>query len=230
MIPRSILSAQKLTSELFIQNPNDLDLEGIINLYGSYYQEKTMPSADGRIIFKGQNTIFTINPNITYLPKKRFVIAHELGHLVLHKSTLPLFRSCDEASFCWEWYHGSSYEVQANEFAAEFLMPTALFIFETKKHRRFDFGVIKSLASHFQTSITSTLIKFISSGTHPIAAVYSINGKVKWQSFSNEFIFKRFLNLRKDLLIPTGTVASDLLKGEKVPPKKGKDSCIFLVG
>ncbi len=217
MIPRSILSAQKLTSELFIQNPNDLDLEGVINLYGSYYQEKAMSGADGRIIFKGNNTIITINSNISYLPKKRFVIAHEFGHLILHKSTLPVF-SCDEASFM-EWYHGSSYEVQANEFASEFLMPTALFISEAKKHKHFDFEVIKSLATHFQTSITSTLIKFITSGTHPVAAVYSINGKVKWQSFGSDFIFKRFKS-KKNLQIPTGTVASDILKEKATAMKK----------
>lgn len=217
MTPRSILSAQKLTAELFIEKPTDLDLEGIINLYGSYYQEKAMSGADGRIIFKGNNTIITINSNISYLPKKRFVIAHEFGHLILHKNTLPVF-SCDEASFM-EWYHGSSFEVQANEFASEFLMPTKLFITEAKKHKFFDFEVIRSLAAHFQTSVTSTLIKFITSGTHPVAAVYSINGKVEWQSFGSDFIFKRFKS-RKKMQIPTGTVASDILKGKATPMKK----------
>lgn len=217
MTPRSIFAAQKIISELYIQNPDDLDLEGVINLYGGYYQEKKMSGADGRIIFKGNNTIVTINSDIQYLPKKRFVIAHEFGHLILHNKVLPIF-NCDEASFM-EWYQASSYEVQANEFASELLMPTPQFVSEAKKIRVFDFNTIKSLAVYFQTSMTSTLIKFITSGTHPIAAVYSVNGKVKWQSFSHDFVFKRFKS-KKNLALPEGSVASDIIKRKSVPMQK----------
>lgn len=217
MIPRSILSAQKILSELFIQHPNDLDLEGMINLYDGYYQEKSMSGADGRIIFKGKTAIVTINSDIVYPQKKRYVKAHEFGHLILHRNTLPLF-NCDEAAFM-EWYNSSSYEVQANEFASELLMPTSQFISEARKSRTFDFSTIKSLATHFQTSITSTLIKFVTAGTCPIATIYSVSGKVKWQSFSSDFIFKRFKSKKKSPL-PLDTVAYNILKGKAAPMKK----------
>ena len=211
MVARPILTAQKVYTDLFIQNPNDLDIEGIINLNGSFFQEKSMAGADGRIIFKRNNTIITVNADISYAPKKRFVMAHELGHLLLHKNIVPLF-NCDEASFM-QWYEQSSFETQANEFAAELLMPHNLFIEQVKKIKKFDFTMIITLAKYFQTSVTSTIIKFISTNIHPIAVIYSTNGRINWQAFSTDFIFKRFIK-KKGEIIPTGTVAHDILKGK----------------
>ncbi|MGF7230302.1 ImmA/IrrE family metallo-endopeptidase [Arachidicoccus sp.] len=217
MQSRPVLTAQQIISDLYIQSPTDLDLEGIINLYDSFYQEKPMSGADGRIIFKDNKVIITINSEIKYPPKKRFVVAHELGHLLLHKNTIPVF-NCDESAFM-EWYISASFETQANEFAAEILMPQPLFIQEARRTRSFDFSLIKNLAAYFQTSITSTLIKFISYGTHPIAAVYSVAGKVKWQAFSNDFVFKRF-KTQKGSPIPAETVAHDIIAGKATSFKK----------
>lgn len=217
MLPRSIITAQKLVAELYIREPSDLDLEGIINLHDCFYQEKSMSGADGRIIFKGKQTIVTINADIKYPAKKRFVIAHELGHLLLHKNTMPLF-SCDESSFM-DWYSGSSFETQANEFAAEILMPQSIFTREARKVKKFDFSLIKTIANYFQTSITSTLIKFLTWGTHPIAVVYSVEGKIRWQAFSSDFQFKRF-KTAKGTRVPNDTVADDFILGKATALKK----------
>ena len=211
MVAHPILTAQKVYSDLFIQNPKDLDIEGIVNLNGSFYQEKSMADADGRIIFKGNNTIITINADISYAPKKRFVMAHELGHLLLHKNIVPVF-NCNEASFL-QWYEQSSFETQANEFAAELLMPQNLFVEQARIIKKFDFNTIIALANYFQTSITSTIIKFISASTHPIAVIYSTHGRINWQAFSTDFIFKRFIK-KKGEIIPADTVAHDVLKGK----------------
>jgi len=217
MITRPALAAQKVYTDLFIQNPNDLDIEGIVNLNGSFYQEKSMADADGRIIFKGNNTIITINADIAYAPKKRFVMAHELGHLLLHKNVVPVF-NCTEAAFM-QWYEQSSFETQANEFAAELLMPQNLFIEQARKIKKFDFNTILTLAKYFQTSVTSTIIKFISASTYPMAVVYSTNGKINWQAFTNDFIFKRFIK-KKGEIIPKDTVAHDILNGKAKPQEK----------
>jgi len=208
MLPRSIATAQKVIQELLVQNPKDLDLEGIINFYDCYYQEKSMNGADGRILFKGKSIVITINSNIRYEPKKRFVTAHELGHLLLHKNTIPVF-NCDESSFM-EWYQSGSFETQANEFAAEFLMPQQLFSQEAHKAVKFDFSVLISLSHYFQTSVTSTVIRFVAAGTLPIAVVYSVDGVIKWQQFSNTFVFKRF-KTQRGTVVPKGTVVCDIL-------------------
>lgn len=217
MLSRPAYIAHNLIKELFIEDPNEVDLEAIINFHGAYYQEKSMSGAEGRIIFHGNQAIVTINSEIRYAPKKRFVIAHELGHLLLHKNLVPLF-NCNEAAFM-EWYNTSSYEAQANEFASEVLMPQHLFEREARKLKKIDFGVVKQLAQFFQTSITSTVIRFISVGTHPAAVVYSVKGKVNWQQFGSEFIFKRF-KTRKGSPVPNQTVAADIHAGKATFLKK----------
>ncbi|TPM54376.1 ImmA/IrrE family metallo-endopeptidase [Mesorhizobium sp. B2-2-4] len=56
----------------------------------------------------------------------RWTAAHELGHLVLHKSAVPLDRAPTRYSKMKELPAYASAEWQANAFAAAFLMPETL--------------------------------------------------------------------------------------------------------
>src|SRR5699024_12357416 len=73
-----------------------------------------------------------------YSPRQRFTMAHELGHLVLHHNFLPWEKwnqnkekSKDEVLEVTMMYRGGQYslaeskkEIEANDFAGAFLMPT----------------------------------------------------------------------------------------------------------
>jgi Zn-dependent peptidase ImmA (M78 family) len=67
--------------------------------------------------------------------RQRFSLAHELGHLVLHEYKTPhadgirqvRFRDADSA------LGTNRDEIEANQFAAELLMPTSLIITELKR-------------------------------------------------------------------------------------------------
>src|SRR5205807_9359977 len=62
---------------------------------------------------------------IPELGRRRFVIAHELGHLLLGHGS-DILKLCDEGDLL-EWAKGQRpYENEANEFAAELLMPEDL--------------------------------------------------------------------------------------------------------
>lgn len=69
-----------------------------------------------------RNHIIYIDENLSD-SEKRFVCAHELGHLLLHKKANALFM--DTHTF----FNTEKYEVEANTFAAELLIPDEL-IFE----------------------------------------------------------------------------------------------------
>ncbi|WP_425248551.1 ImmA/IrrE family metallo-endopeptidase [Chelativorans salis] len=58
-----------------------------------------------------------------YQGRGRWTAAHELGHLVLHKSAVPLDRAPIRYSKMKELPSYASAEWQANAFAAGFLMP-----------------------------------------------------------------------------------------------------------
>ena len=69
-----------------------------------------------------RNHIIYIDENLSD-SEKRFVCAHELGHMLLHKKANALFM--DTHTF----FNTEKYEVEANTFAAELLIPDEL-IFE----------------------------------------------------------------------------------------------------
>ena len=69
-----------------------------------------------------RNHIIYIDENLSD-SEKRFVCAHELGHMLLHKKAHALFM--DTHTF----FNTEKYEVEANTFAAELLIPDEL-IFE----------------------------------------------------------------------------------------------------
>lgn len=69
-----------------------------------------------------RNHIIYIDENLSH-SEKRFVCAHELGHMLLHKKANALFM--DTHTF----FNTEKYEVEANTFAAELLIPDEL-IFE----------------------------------------------------------------------------------------------------
>lgn len=87
--------------------------------------------------------------------RKRFTLAHEFAHFVLHKDFLKqgnkfedtiLFRSSDSI--------GNKKELEANQFAADLLMPKEIFETEIKKGN----NKINILADFFQVS--SAAIKY----------------------------------------------------------------------
>ena len=103
------------------------DLEEFVKNLGGKVTEDNLKSGfyDGRITTKNTDYKFEIFiPEDQYPERKKFTIAHELGHLFLHMG----YQIDDEL---WEMQKDKDYyrngsseeELQANEFAAALLMP-----------------------------------------------------------------------------------------------------------
>lgn len=127
-------AAIRLREEIGMDDPDDLPLEDVVIGRGGILQYKAMGKTDGRIVY-GKNicTIF-INIDIKYKGRKRFAIAHELGHLEMHKGSL-----LHDDNVSLEWFNNAekqlrkgSQEYEANQFATEYLMPSNLFYSEAK--------------------------------------------------------------------------------------------------
>lgn len=77
----------------------------------------------GQICFKDGKGIVRINPaENTYEPRRRFTLAHEIGHFCLHKDAKDGFvdsrKTMSRSESYWD-----RYESEANSFAAALLMP-----------------------------------------------------------------------------------------------------------
>lgn len=86
--------------------------------------------------------------------RQRFTVAHELAHYFLHKGLrLHIDKNIwvnwrdDGASKAVQWE-----EIQANQFAAELLMPTAFLIRDINKIRRIDDHIVQFLARKYRVS------------------------------------------------------------------------------
>ncbi len=202
-------TAIKLRKEIGMEDPTDFSLEDVIVAHGGYLQFRPMGSVDGRIVYGKQISSIFINSEIKYEGRKRFALAHELGHLLMHKGIRVHDDKLDS-----EWFLSTSsnlkngeQEWEANQFATEYLMPMDLFCYEANK----SFGpeLIHILADRFMTSLTSVAYRYLDSGLHPIAIFHIFEGKVKfWKKSSDLKVYIK--NLTK-LSPPDDSVAMEYI-------------------
>lgn len=111
-----------------------VDPQKAVEIIGGYLKADSLgPGIDG-FIRRTNNDGFEITiRNDLSENRRRFTIAHELGHLFLHMDYLNKEKWQSQESFTDSpYYRGngdySETELQAHEFAAAFLMPKDLFI------------------------------------------------------------------------------------------------------
>jgi Zn-dependent peptidase ImmA (M78 family) len=206
--------AQKVLFDCGIDDPTEFPVEEVILGRKAFYQEKPLKGKEGEIITLNGKSIITINSLIEFETKKRFAAAHELGHFEMHKDLYPIISDTNEDLL--SWFQGGSHEIEANEFASEFLMPSAIFHKECER-KIFGPEVIDYLASRFQVSKTAAILKFVKAGNHPVCVVYCKANKMKW--FKPSPGFKYFLEYERDRHPPTGSVAYELNTSDKVYSK-----------
>lgn len=130
----------------------------------------------GLIFIDGQRPVIGVNsrhhPN-----RRRFTVAHELGHFVLHKEVLAgqvhvdrgfrvLMRDANSASGM------DGREIEANQFAAELLMPKSFVLAEVRR-RRVAFldenAPLSAIAKKFQVSEQALQFRMLNLDLVPIA-------------------------------------------------------------
>lgn len=143
-----------------------------------------------------------------YEARVRFTLAHELGHYVIdeHRNALKQGLVPSHPSFT-NFSSDNQVELEADFFASSLLIPKSRLIKEVNK-RIFNLNLVEELSTIFQTSITATLLKFASIGNHPIMIVCTINSKIKWFKYSEDFPFK-YIETLPSFKVPVNTVAGD---------------------
>jgi len=202
-INKGAIAAQRILEEFGIENPNDFSVEDLIHARDIILQEKKISNADGRIVFGKEKTIISINSEIKYTGRKRFTMAHELGHFELHHNKNT---HLEDNSLTLDYFKNGGQEYEANQFATELLMPSDLFI-RFMRGKPFSPDLLREIAAYFQTSITSVTYRYLELGQHPIFLFYSRNKKlIYWKNTSSYFI--KVKDITK-LGVPTDSVAME---------------------
>ncbi|MDD5308692.1 MAG: ImmA/IrrE family metallo-endopeptidase [Deltaproteobacteria bacterium] len=209
--PLSIVrsAAQKLTESLRIRRPEEIDIELIAAHCGAYVTYRSLGHEEGHLLRTGKTGLMVVDLRARHSEKWRFVIAHELGHFLQH-ADVDQFKLCTSTDLN-DWYRTSGHEVEANEFAAELLMPQTLFERMCDRDRP-SLKDVRELAATFQTSLTATAIRFITFAPEPCALVHSTGGVIDWWAKTDNFAF----TLSKARRLTTNTYAGDIFAGKAV--------------
>jgi Zn-dependent peptidase ImmA (M78 family) len=210
---KGALRARKLLFDIGLDDVNDFPFDILVAGLGATLICEPLSNSDGTIIRGNKKTLIKVNSDIPYEEKKRFTIAHEIGHLLLHDrldvhndnaNTLNWFKSAiDQAKKgMQEW--------EANDFASELLMPRDAFILEASKFY-FDPALIKHLSIFFKTSITSTIFRCLYLNIYPVFIVFTVNGVVQYWLKSRDL--KGYVKDINRLAPPADSVAFEYIKG-----------------
>ncbi len=148
--------------------------------------EREMESQyDGCLMRVGSVWGILINSLIQSQSRKRFTMAHELGHFQLDRGE-PRKRLCHGGAL--GVFNSRRFEEQrANQFAVELLMPYPIFQADAEKLPNVGLSSIDTLSARYATSLTSTAIRYTRLSQHICAIVFSENRQIKYFAYSNYF-------------------------------------------
>lgn len=201
-----------------IDKPNEIDIDDIVHALDIPIQFIPMKGFDGRIIHGAKKSIITINDKIEFETRRRFTIAHELGHYLMHRES-PVSHTDNISSM--SWFNNKSkqkmslQEFEANTFASELLLPTQFFK-EYIESKPFSPELIREISNKFKVSRTSTIYRFSENGNHPICVFYTRNNKVHYWRKSNDFYY-RIKEVTK-LPPPSDSVSAEYFSQNKIYP------------
>ena len=112
MISKAVLKAREVFDYCGIEDPAVISLPDLIIYHNGIVNETPLNNCDGRMVMKNGRSIVSLNSNIEFPQKKRFVLAHELGHILLHSNNEATFS--DDYSTLEAYKHGSQ-EKEAND-------------------------------------------------------------------------------------------------------------------
>jgi hypothetical protein len=180
---------------------------------GAFVREGVLKGAEARLVVSGSRGIITVNPAAggAHPGRMRFSVGHELGHFECHRDAQQ-FWNCsarDMTSFTPRPpggearsaepprasvgpgeerpgvavpYNGNR-ELEANEFAAELLMPEKFLKAQVRRERP-SLPFLKELASVYSVSLSAIAYRFVELTNEACAVVFSRAGAVthSWKS------------------------------------------------
>jgi Zn-dependent peptidase ImmA (M78 family) len=215
--------AEEIIRNLQIREPSEIQIMEIAMERGAFVRERHLDGSEARLIRKGGLGIITVNSGISEEGRKRFAIAHELGHFELHAVSQLIL--CTEEDM-YVWNENKVQEIEANEFAASILMPKDIFTRYFKRGQP-NMEVVKDLAGKFNTTLTATALRYVQLSLEPCALVISRDGNIKWYRKSTSFDF----HVKVGEKLGPNTYAFDFYDGVDLPDKPQKaPACAWLAG
>ncbi|MDD7303674.1 MAG: ImmA/IrrE family metallo-endopeptidase [Prevotellaceae bacterium] len=169
--------------------------EGLVVIYDDYGKA----TFDGMTWYEPDQDEFFIHMNTARGNTKdnrkgRFTLAHEFGHYFIdhHRHALKSGKMQPHLHRYIPFGNNEEWEIEreADDFAAQLLMPLSQFREEFRGHP-FSCELLREIADKYQVSFSACALRYISLKLVPVMLVYAEEGKVKWQKRSDDFPFYR---------------------------------------
>ncbi|MCL5421027.1 MAG: ImmA/IrrE family metallo-endopeptidase [Nitrospirae bacterium] len=168
----------------------------------------------GMLLVVDGEAMIAVNKAIREPTRKKFTVAHELGHFAIPGHITPqqtVYRCSDKDI---SNFSGSiNKEVEANLFASELLMPEEHFK-KRVQYKDLTKSLLDALCAEFGTSLTATGMRCITFKPE-YALVYSENSRISWFHIGEEF--KYFLDVSPGSPVHKDSFAYDFFKGTPIP-------------
>lgn len=175
--------ARNILHELMVEEPSEIDLASVVGFVGDLtVEEGGLDGAEGRILWGQKGAAIRIKAGL-WPGRKRFTLAHEIGHFLLHKHN-PQGRF--DTGHHFAIWNEAGEEAEANVFAAELLMPDYLFQPRLKRQAP-SFGNLDQLAEDFAASRLSTALQYVHYCHEQVALVFSRGGQIVWSKPARDF-------------------------------------------
>lgn len=185
-IPR--IKANQLIHSLKIRDHIDIikHLEDICAHKGAFVQYSDLKNAEGRLVVNNGEGIITVPENSRYPGRTRYSIGHELGHFDLHLKQKDYWE-CSSADITnWhEHKNNQNIELEANQYAAELLMPSHLVRNDITGSVP-SFELAEVIHQKYQTSFTAASYKMIELTKFAAILVCFKDGRVSYIKRSKE--------------------------------------------
>lgn len=205
-------AAAHVLKQLGVDDPTDFPIEALAGGLNVGVIVERIDGSEGRLVRGTETSIIAVSDRVRTEAAKRFVVAHELGHLQLHaRSQLALCTSDGLAS----WYHAhDGPEPEACAFARALLMPRSLAEPIVKRGWP-DFDTVRALSNRFGVGFTVAALRYLQLTDERCAVVFSHKGFTRWYQTTEGFDHHLSMNTRLD----SRTYAADAARGSDVPDK-----------
>jgi hypothetical protein len=173
--------ARQLSHRFGVTAPEHIRLEAFAARLGVEIHHVQLEGAGCQLVRNGTRGTILVPDSMTDELYRRFSIAHELGHFVLRHPSADLALPSHHRRA-----ERRDYELEANRFASELLMPEHLVRAEFELSK-VDLDVCRRIASRFNVSILASTIRFTELASERCAAVFSSAGKISWVRASESF-------------------------------------------
>ena len=208
--------ASRLLALWRIKHPEDINVELIAKLCGAKVRDCTFSGAEARLVRVGTKAIISISDAVREVSRRRFDIAHEIGHLRLHleSNAYKICSADDMAVFGFEKSGLAQKEIEANAFAAELLLPKQMLTSRIVGQKP-SLRLIEELAHTFSTSLSATARRYVSCCDERCAVVFSQEGQIKSFAASDDFGFWIPVNQQ----LSEYSLAFEYFKGNTLPDR-----------